>query len=224
MPLGPPTRNCDDTWNTTPTNEPKLGEDCGFLSQEERAQITSWWLAVRSGKPNTPNWDIASNATIGGNPGFLLVEAKAHEDELRREEAGKRLKKNPSSGTLRNHEQIGERFNEASLALARETKLGWALSRDSHYQMSNRFAWAWKLTEMGYPVVLVYLGFLGAEEMGLGALANDGEWTRLVMEHSSPLFPAEIWNRPWDIQGQTYFPLIRSTNCPLDHPILEVEA
>lgn len=32
--------------------------------------------------------------------------------------------------------------------------------------MSNRFAWAWKLATMEVPVVLVYLGFLNATEMG----------------------------------------------------------
>ena len=174
-------------------------------------------------KAEHPKLGHRVNATIGGKPGFLLVEAKAHELRARRnEEAGKRLDTNPSSGTLRNHEQIGERINAASLALARETKRKWALSRDSHYQMSNRFAWAWKLTEMGYPVVLVYLGFLGANEMGLGAFANDGTWTRRVMEHSSTLFPAEIWNRPWDLHGQAFFPLIRSIHCPLIVPIAGV--
>ena len=31
--------------------------------------------------------------------------------------------------------------------------------------MSNRFAWAWKLTELGIPVILVYPGLLNTEEM-----------------------------------------------------------
>ena len=31
--------------------------------------------------------------------------------------------------------------------------------------MSNRFAWAWKLASSSVPVVLIYLGFLRADEM-----------------------------------------------------------
>ena len=42
---------------------------------------------------------------------------------------------------------------------------GWSLSRDSHYQLANRFAWAWKLADMGLPTILIYLGFLNAAEM-----------------------------------------------------------
>jgi hypothetical protein len=66
-----------------------------------------------------------------------------------------------------------------------------AISRDSHYQMSNRFAWSWKLAEYGIPVVLVYLGFLNASEMvdRGDPFANQDSWESLVMAHSSPLFP-----------------------------------
>src|SRR5207248_2297096 len=49
--------------------------------------------------------------------------------------------------------RIGACLDEASIALASETGRPWALSRDHHYQMSNRFAWAWKLTELAVPVV-----------------------------------------------------------------------
>jgi hypothetical protein len=38
------------------------------------------------------------------------------------------------------------------------------ISRDNRYQMSNRFAWSWKLASVGVPVVLVYLGFVGAAD------------------------------------------------------------
>jgi hypothetical protein len=38
--------------------------------------------------------------------------------------------------------------------------LTWALSRDRCYQMSNRFALAYRLAELGILVVLICLGFL----------------------------------------------------------------
>ena len=35
----------------------------------------------------------------------------------------------------------------------------------NHYSLCNRVAWAWKLAQLGVPVVWVYLGFLNATEM-----------------------------------------------------------
>ena len=218
MPLGPPERNEDGHWNFALIREARLGEDEGFLAAQERDDVTNWWLAV-SRNANTPNWDIASTATICGKQGFLLVEAKAHDLELKREEAGKYLRTPVTSNSRRNHVRIGACIQEASLALADATKQPWALSRDWNYQMSNRFAWSWKLTEMGYPVVLIYLGFLGAEEMRAPSqvpFTGAEQWTDLVKEHSSALFPEEIWNTRWDLHGRAFFPLIRSIECSLN--------
>jgi hypothetical protein len=64
--------------------EAKLGDALPILSEQRREAITAWWLAVR-GHANTPNWDIASTATIGGADGLLLVEAKAHAAEVKTE-------------------------------------------------------------------------------------------------------------------------------------------
>ena len=49
--------------------------------------------------------------------------------------------------------------------LANWTEFCRALSHEHHCQMSNRFAWLWKLAELDDTVILVYLGFLGAVEM-----------------------------------------------------------
>ena len=111
--------------------------------------------------------------------GILLVEAKAHNEELNNEMCGKSLDCRASDNSIRNHERIGNATNQASIALTDQTGNRWALSRDHRYQMSNRFAWAWKLMELGYPVILVYLGFLEADEMQQGKrrpLANHDEW------------------------------------------------
>jgi hypothetical protein len=83
--------------------------------------------------------------------------------------------------------------------------------------MSNRFAWACKLTKLGYAVVLVYLGFLSATEMTDRGkpLASGDEWTQIVKAHSEGLVPAEAWNRQWMVHGQPFLPLIRSTRVAL---------
>ena len=68
--------------------EAKLDRAPRLISNERRQALKSWWLTVAP-RANTPNWDIASTATIGGKTGLLLIEAKAHDNELRTAERGK---------------------------------------------------------------------------------------------------------------------------------------
>ena len=216
MPQGLPMRTLDGAWDKDPCREAKLGEAEGLLSAEDRVAVTKWWLVVPK-MANTPNWDIASTCSINGTRGLLLVEAKAHDMELRREAASKRLKADASENSRRNHEKIGRCIDGACRVFSRETKLSWNISRDRNYQMSNRFAWACKLTELGYAVVLVYLGFLSATEMTDRGkpLASGDEWTQVVKAHSEGLVPAEAWNQAWTVHGHPFLPLIRSTRVDL---------
>lgn len=183
-----------------------------------RASLLSWWLAVSGARrTTTPNWDIASTCSVRGKRGLLLIEAKAHDAELRNEERGKPLGaedgKSVSIDSRRNHVRIGACIQDASLALSEQTQLVWALSRDWNYQMANRFTWAWKLTELGIPVILVYLGFIGCEEMRKGSaqrpIRDKEDWHQMVQAHSQPLFPREIWNQEWHVHSQLFIPLIR---------------
>jgi hypothetical protein len=103
-------------------------------SPEVRASLLSWWLAVPGAQTRTPNWDVASTCTIGQERGVLLVEAQAHDAELRNEERGKPLESKDGKGvsidSRRNHVKIGACIQEASLGLTQQTGLVWALSRD----------------------------------------------------------------------------------------------
>lgn len=183
-----------------------------------RASLLSWWLAVPGARrTTTPNWDIASTCSVRGNPGLLLIEAKAHDAELRNEERGKPLGAEDGKGvsidSRRNHVRIGACIQDASLALSAQTQLVWALSRDWNYQMANRFTWAWRLTELGIPVILIYLGFIGCGEMRKGAtqrpITDEDDWQQMVHAHCQPLFPREVWNREWHVHGQSFIPLLR---------------
>lgn len=191
-------------------------------SEEQRKALRSWWLVVSRGDhTTTPNWDIASTCTVNveGRPakdGLLLIEAKAHRSELRREEKGKPLKAPARTSTLRNHARIGWCMEDANLVLNEQTSLHWNLSRDSRYQMSNRFAWAWKLTELGIPVILVYLGFLNASEMAAGGrISTEDDWEKMVRDHGNRHVPDEVWGKPWSLHGQSFIPLIRTIEQPL---------
>ncbi len=178
--------------------------------------LINWWLAVpKAGR--VPHWDIASSCTIEGRSGLLLVEAKAHDQELIKEMAGKKRGKIESADSLRNRNQIDSCMYHANISLSAETKLPWSLSIEHHYQMSNRFAWAWKLTELRIPVVLMYLGFLKAEEMcdkGVPFVEHIS-WEDLVKSQSAKLFPGNVWNNRWLVHGQPFIPLIRSYEQPL---------
>jgi len=195
-----------------------------LLSFTLSARLGEWWLPSDRQEARTPNFDIASTCTIDGTPGLLLIEAKAHETELTKEAAGRRLASADSAEREASHATIGVAIESTRRGLEAATRLRWQISRDSHYQMSNRFAWSWKLTELGIPVVLVYLGFLKAKDMskpGEVAFVDAAAWDSLVRSHSAPLFPEEVWNRRWTVNGVPFIPLIRSLELSLqqDTPV-----
>jgi len=191
--------------------EAQLGKADALLDSVTGKALIDWWLAVPK-RARVPNWDIASTCMIEGRPGLLLIEAKAHDEELNREAPGKRLEERRSANSRQNHTRIASCIQQANIALAGGTGMHWSLSIEHHYQMSNRFAWAWKLTELGMPVILVYLGFLNATEMNDKGLpfSNHEAWDQLVMSHSEPLFPDKVWNQHWTLHGRPFIPLIKS--------------
>lgn len=181
-------------------------------------QLADWWLPFGRHEARTPNFDVASTCTIDGKSGLLLIEAKAHDQELEKEAGGRRLPNDASEDRKASHVTIERAIAAARAGLEDATSMSWQISRDSHYQMSNRFAWSWKVAELGFPVVLIYLGFLNASEM-----ADRGEpfpdhaaWETLVRKHSAPLFPEAVWNHRWSVNGVAFVPLIKSLEMPLD--------
>jgi hypothetical protein len=174
--------------------EAGLGDSAGFLSEADRTTLTSWWLA-QSGAANTPNWDLVSKCRINNSEGLILVEAKAHEGELADDRCG--------AVNLDNLNQIKKALAEASIgwnALAS----GAGLSANSHYQLSNRFAFSWKLATMGIPVVLVYLAFLDAHEMDSGGrilFKGHAQWRRCVLAQSKGIVSENVWDKTFDVGG-----------------------
>ena len=182
--------------------------------------IRDWWFKIVHGQQAGPNFDIASTCTVAVDDerrrGVLLVEAKAHVAEL--DPGGMHLPANPSPNELTNRDHIKDAIDAVNSHLTASTQVQWELSRDSHYQMSNRFAAACKLAELGYPVILVYLGFISANEM-TGPFSSASEWEQLVKAHSAPLFPERVWNQPHTVSQQPFVLLICSTQIDHDKPI-----
>lgn len=138
----------------------------------------------------------------------MLVEAKAHGNEL--SAAGKSLP--GSDNGWKNHGRIASAIPEANAGLRRATGGEWSLSRDERYHLSNRFAWAWKLAAHGVPVVLVYLGFLDAEDMiADGPLfGTHDDWVDAVRGHAGVAVDESCWEKRLDVAGVPLFPVIRS--------------
>ena len=109
--------------------------------------------------------------------------------------------------------KIRSAIMEANADLERLTGSVWRLSRDSHYQLSNRFAWSWKLASLQMPVVLVYLGFLNAYDMVQdGTLfESESDWSQAVFSHACGVVDEAIWGRRIDVNGTPFWPLVRAT-------------
>lgn len=176
-------------------------------------ELTTWWLSHSAGA-NTPNWDIAASCDVEGKPGLILVEAKANIPELG--VAGKPLAPDSSKNSQENHERIGLAIAEAQAGLSTVLP-GIAISHTSHYQLSNRLAFAWKLATLGIPTVLIYLGFTGDQGLkGVGApFVDDADWQRIFADHLKTVSPTSPLDAPVDAGPAKFWVLSRS------RPVLE---
>jgi hypothetical protein len=164
---------------------------------------------------NTPNWDIAVYCSIEGHPGFVLVEAKANWQELKSD--GKKLHKNASSKSHDNHQRIGTAIEDACAGWRRFDP-SVSITRDSNYQLANRLAFTWKLAMLGFPVVLVYLGFtgdFGIQDVG-APFINDSDWHSAFSTYLEGIFPLGLFERRLDVGPAPVWSLSRS------RPVIEV--
>lgn len=177
-------------------------------NREIWAQLRAWWLAHEAGA-NTPNWDIAMGCEIDGQTGLILVEAKANASEL--SDRGKLLDKAASPAGVENHQQIERAISDVRVAL-QAISAGTAISVDSHYQLSNRVAFAWKLASLGVPTILVYLGFLGDSGIAdVGSpLKDSAHWHEVFAAHAYPVVPRELFERRIDCGKASAWFLVRS--------------
>jgi hypothetical protein len=181
-------------------DEARLGEAAAFLTADQRETLTAWWLTVRE-RANTPNWDIVSTCQVHGRQGLVIVEAKAHRGEVHRDGKG--------PGNSENDRCISAAVAAANDALG-GAAAGWGLCTYTHYQLCNRFAWAWKVASLGVPVILVYLGFLDADEMGDGALPTPEAWRTCLLAHADGVVPPGAWDQRLPAGKSWFVPIIRA--------------
>ena len=167
-------------------------------------------MEVDTSNPRTPNWDLVSTCTVNGKAGILLVEAKAHESELH--DGGKRLESDASENSRKNHERIRHAIMEANSEINKAVQ-GVSISRDKCYQLSNRVAHSWWLASHGIPVVLLYLGFLKAEDMrssGYIVFDNPQDWEKCFMNHAKQVGVDNIINVSVDCGNSSFVTIVKS--------------
>ena len=122
----------DDLWmpeGFSRIEKAQLDKAGRLLPKQDRDRLRRWWLAVSRRNTRTPTWDIASTCTVDGHKGLLLIEAKAHTQELKVQDQ--------VEASLRNRERIAECIEEANAALADWTGLYWSLSHEHRYQRES---------------------------------------------------------------------------------------
>lgn len=195
------------------SSESEIPAFCGrhFAELGNHAGLTEWWLPPQADRRTRKGatWDLLSTGTIQGKAGLLLVEAKAHENEL--EYSGKPLSPTASVQSKINHEHIRKNLSEVSDELNRCADGVFNLSIDSHYQLANRIAWAWKLADCGVPVVLLYLGFTGDTYFRSDYLKDADHWQRVMGAYMHGVVPIGFPGTPIaGRNGGTFTLLVKS--------------
>ena len=214
-----------DLWAPKGFREPaeiRLDETQGFLkSAGQRTLLKNWWIAPGLMKVRTPPWDLVSTCRLGGAPGLMLVEAKAHLSEMNSDPCTANEKRN--IGTMRQAlDEATEKWND--LLRAASEAQGWKprhwikLVPSCHFELACRLAFALKVAEMGIPVALVYLGFLRAEELeeqNCILFRNAEEWRLWLAEKTKQTVPEEIWDSTFDVNGTPLSVLVRAASVDL---------
>jgi hypothetical protein len=155
-----------------------------FLKGYGGADWKAFWPDKRPGSLNrdgVPSWDAVGELRLAGGSEWLLVEAKAHEDEFTSRSskcgAGGASLKKIRSALRATYYRCGGDAN--SWDSAENMWLG------SCYQLANRLACLRFLQEHGHPARLVYVYFVG--DSYRNCPANSKRWRELINETSASM-------------------------------------
>jgi hypothetical protein len=190
------------------------------INQNPDALPSSWWIRHRG---NRPNWDLICRITVAGQPGLLLVEAKAHKGEMS-EQDKKGPPEDDSADGKRNDIQIRERIDETNRQLGTLGIGEFHLSADNHYQLANRIAYATKMAVSGIPTVLLYLGWLNSPKWPIDFIRNDADWLSVMRSYLKNVVPEGFPERTFFFGNGSLRMLIRSLPVPGDVPPIAAHA
>ena len=158
MPRGKPIKT-GKGWDKEPVAEARLDRSAEFVAPEVRRKLRDWWLEIVRGA-NTPNWDLATTCTIGKRRAAPGGSQGPFERVVKRGQAGaphgERMEK-PRA------DRPGNRAGECRSRARHGATLGAIEGQPLSARQSVRV-----VLEAGTArgaVVLLYLGFLNAEDM-----------------------------------------------------------
>ena len=142
------------------------------------SDVKSAWVKFWPQTGNVPNWDAVGRLESNSGKEYLLVEAKAHTEELRSSCSAKKAKKEAGSDEIRDGlkatkagglEKITDALKATTNANGFTADVGDWLS--PYYQYANRLAHLHFLVENGIPARLVFIYFWG-DNWGVKKLSN----------------------------------------------------
>lgn len=197
------------TTDNGPLWETKLTREPGFLAKEDVARLRKWWGTAPAGA-GEPKWDIVSTCSIEGKQGLVLMETKTNVNVW--DKAGKRVNVDPTEDILINSERIDACLKECCDSFSETTSESWGISASRCYQISLRFAWAWKIASLGYPIVLLHLGFgnsMGMELLEKPTFKNGLDFINAMLSVTKHVIPRKTWGIRTTICGTPFYPLLR---------------
>lgn len=135
---------------------------------DSASDVKSAWVKFWPQTGNVPNWDAVGRLESNSGKEYLLVEAKAHAEELRSSCLAKEAKKEARLGEISNAlkatkeaglEKIKDALNATITANGFTADVKDWLS--PYYQYANRLAHLHFLVEHGIPARLVFIYFYG---------------------------------------------------------------
>src|SRR5579862_7729311 len=154
------------------------GEWKGVDFVDSTSDVKSAWVKYWPQTGNVPNWDAVGRLELNSGKEYLLVEAKAHTEELRSSCSAKKAKKEAGSDEIRDGlkatkagglEKITDALKATTNANGFTADVGDWLS--PYYQYANRLAHLHFLVENGIPARLVFIYFWG-DNWGVKKLSN----------------------------------------------------
>jgi hypothetical protein len=132
-----------------------------FLGDEPEARVK--WAQFWPQTPSTITWDAVGRIEYGDRSEWLLLEAKAHTDEL--------VQSCKARG--RGRKQITDALAAAKSSLRVPAEADWLTT---YYQFCNRVAALYFLTELNVPARLLFVYFYGDDYPGKDCPQRPEDW------------------------------------------------
>ncbi|MBV8205221.1 MAG: hypothetical protein JO041_00375 [Acidobacteria bacterium] len=180
----------------------KLDAEWKGVAFADSASLKSAWQEFWPQSGNVPNWDAVGRLETDAGIEFLLVEAKAHVEELRsscgarkEEMNGDPEEERRKSGIAKIRAALESTIDAHSFAVGVERWL------EPYYQYANRLAHLHFLNEHKIPARLLFIYFCG--DHWAGRLLRDGRPPVCPKDAAAWSFPLQEMNHRLGLHGRS---------------------